>query len=245
MKRLLVLPLIVLFAACSEQSLQRTLETVNQVLDTDAPLTTNEVASGLREALVVGTGKAVDLGGLKDGFYKNPALFIPFPKEAEKIKTTALSLGLTSQVAKFEETLNRAAEQAVQEAEPIFVNAITSMTIEDAFALLKGGDNAATNYLRDKTTAQLNAAFQPKVQDAVDQVELTKYWNPLAQAYNTASTFTGGTAVNPDLTKYVTENAVEGLFTLIATEEKNIREDPAARATELLRRVFGSDEAQK
>jgi hypothetical protein len=244
MKRLLAIPLILILTACSEQSLQRTLETVNQVLDTDTPLTSGEVASGLREALVVGTGKAVDFAGVTDGFYKNPALFIPFPEEAEKIKSTAMTLGLGSQVTKFEETLNRAAEEAVKEAKPIFVKAITSMSIEDAFALLKGGDNAATNYLRSKTTAELNAAFQPKVENAVDQVELTKFWDPLAKAYNTATTFTGGEAINPDLTRYVTENAIEGLFTLIATEEANIRENPAARVNDLLQRVFGSDEAK-
>ncbi len=232
----------ILLASCSEQSLQRTLE---GVLQSESSLSTSEVTSGLKEALVKGAQDAVTVSSVKDGFYKNTSLFIPFPDEALKVKTTAMNLGLGAQVTKFEETLNRAAEAAVKEATPILVNAITSMTVEDAFGLLKGGDTAATDYLRKKTEADLLTAFRPKVQQAVDNVELTKYWNPLASAYNTASTFTGGQVVNPDLTGYVTDRAMEGLFKLIAKEEANIRANPAARGTELLRKVFGSPEATK
>jgi hypothetical protein len=231
-----------LLVACSEQTIQRTLEGV--LGQSGGGLTTTEVASGLKEALVVGAQNSVNFASVKDGFYKNPSLYIPFPEEAQKVKTTAMNLGLSSQVNKFEETLNRAAEEAVKQATPILVNAITSMTIEDAFGLLKGGENAATTYLRNKTEASLLQAFQPKVQDAVDKVELTKYWNPLASAYNTATTFTGGQAVNPDLTRYVTDHAMDGLFLLIAKEEASIRQDPAARVSDLLKKVFGSPEAK-
>lgn len=240
------IPLIaIVLLGCSQQQIQRTLDGVNDVLESDqSPLSTGEVASGLKEALVKGTNYAVDFSGVKDGFYKNPKLFIPFPAEAEKVKETALKLGLDAQVNKFEETLNRAAEQAVKEAKPIFVNAITSMTVEDAFGLLKGGDNAATDYLRRKTSAELFSKFEPKVNDAVGQVELTKYWNPLASAYNTATKFTGGGKVEPDLTEYVTNRSIDGLFKLIADEEKNIRENPGARVTDLLKKVFGSDQAK-
>jgi len=240
------IPLIaIILLGCSQQQIQRTLGDVNDILTGDqSTLTTGEVASGLKEALVKGTNYAVDFSGVKDGFYKNPRLFIPFPEEAEKVKEAALKLGLQNQVNKFEETLNRAAEQAVKEAKPIFVNAITSMTVEDAFGLLKGGDNAATDYLRRKTSAELFNKFQPKVNDAVQQVELTKYWNPLANAYNTATQFTGGQKVEPDLTEYVTNRSIDGLFKLIADEEKNIRDNPGARVTELLKKVFGSDQAK-
>ncbi len=244
MRKFIPLLALLLFS-CSQQELQRTLESANEVLNgSQGSLTTGEVTSGLKEALVKGTDYAVDFSGVKDGFYKNPRLFIPFPEEAEKVKETALKLGLDNQVTKFEETLNRAAEQAVQEAKPIFVNAITSMTVEDAFGLLKGGDNAATEYLRRKTSAELFSKFEPKVSNAVNQVELTKYWNPLANAYNTATQFTGGEKVDPDLTEYVTNRSIDGLFKLIADEEKQIREDPAARVTDILKKVFGSEAAQ-
>ncbi|NEN22570.1 DUF4197 domain-containing protein [Cryomorpha ignava] len=237
--------LAILLMGCSQQEIQRTLEGANEVLYGEGgSLTTSEVASGLKEALVKGTDYAVDFSGVKDGFYKNPRLFIPFPEEAEKVKETALKLGLTSQVNKFEETLNRAAEQAVKEAKPIFVNAITSMTVEDAFGLLKGGDNAATEYLRRKTSAELFNKFEPKVSQAVNQVELTKYWNPLANAYNSATQLTGGETIDPDLTEYVTNRSIDGLFKLIADEEKQIRENPAARVTDLLKKVFGSEAAK-
>ena len=244
MRKFIPLVAIVLLG-CTQQQIQRTMGGVNDVLSGDqGSLSTSEVASGLKEALVKGTNYAVDFSGVKDGFYKNPKLFIPFPAEAEKVKETALKLGLDSQVNKFEETLNRAAEQAVIAAKPIFINAITSMTVEDAFGLLKGGDNAATDYLRRKTSAELFSKFEPKVKDAVNQVELTKYWNPLANAYNTATKFTGGDKVEPDLTEYVTNRSIDGLFKLIADEEKNIRENPGARVTDLLKKVFGSDQAK-
>lgn len=243
MRKLIPL-LAILLMGCTQQQLQRTLNTANEVLNSgQGGLSTNEVASGLKEALVRGTDYAVNFSGVKDGFYKNPRLFIPFPAEAQKVKETAIKLGLSNQVNKFEETLNRAAEQAVMEAKPIFVNAITSMTVEDAFGLLKGGDNAATEYLRRKTSAELFNKFQPKVDQAVNQVELTKYWNPLANAYNSATQLTGGEKVDPDLTEYVTNRSIDGLFKLIADEEKQIRENPAARVSDLLKKVFGSDQA--
>jgi hypothetical protein len=114
------------------------------------------------------------------------------------------------------------------------------MTITDAFGILRGDQQAATQYLRTRTENDLTALFAPKVQEAIDKVELTKYWNPLTSAYNQASTFTGGKPVNTDLNQYVTDQAINGLFLLVADEEKKIRENPAARTSDLLRRVFGS-----
>ena len=243
MKRTFLILILIapIWISCSEQSMRRTLDTVNRSLEggSSGQLSTSEVAAGLREALVVGTGNAVDFSGVTDGFYKNPLLYIPFPPEAENVKNVALDLGLKRPVEDFERTLNRAAEVAVQKAKPIFVEAITEMTIQDAFGILNGGDHAATDYLRRKTSTQLAMAFRPEVDKAIDQVELTKYWNPLASAYNTATRFTGGEEINPDLTGYVTDQAMDGLFLLIGQEEEKIREDPAARVTELLRKVFG------
>jgi hypothetical protein len=234
--------LLILLSACSSQQIQSTLNTLNESLDPNSgTLTTQEVSAGLKEALVKGTDYAVDLSSVNNGFYKNPRLFIPFPEEAKKIKETALQLGLNSQVEKFEETLNHAAEESVKAAKPIFVNAIASMTVEDAFGLLRGGDNAATEYLKAKTSDQLFSAFKPKVDDAVKKVELTKYYDPLANAYNTATLLTGGEEIDANLTDYVTQKSIDGLFLLIADEEKKIRDDPAARVTDLLKKVFGAE----
>lgn len=199
-----------------------------------------DVIAGLREALQQGAKVSVSKASLQDGFYKNALLYIPFPPEADKVKKKALELGLDSQVNKFEETLNRAAEQASKEALDIFAVAIRDLTIQDGFAILKGEDNAATQYLKGKTEAQLRLKFKPIVDKAVASVGLTNSWEPLATAYNAASIFTGAQAVEPDLSNYVTEKAIAGLFVHVASEEKRIREDPLARGTDILQRVFGS-----
>jgi hypothetical protein len=239
----IILPLLVIalfFTSCSEESFRKTMKTVSESLETPQGLSTSEVAAGLKEALVVGTNKSVDFAGKENQFLNTPRLRIPFPAEAEKVKETAEKLGLGSQVEKFEESLNHAAEKAVSQAAPIFIEAITSMSINDAFALLKGEDNAATDYLRRSTETSLRAAFQPDVDKAINDVELTKYWQPLASAYNTASAFTGGEKVDPDLEAYVTDKAMDALFLLISEEEEKIRENPAARVTELLEKVFSA-----
>jgi hypothetical protein len=134
-------------------------------------------------------------------------------------------------------TLNRAAEEAAKRAAPIFIDAIKELTIQDAFQILRGPNDAATTYLKRKTTRRLTKAFSPVVGKAIDKVEVTKYWNPLVTQYNRVPFMK---RVNPDLDAYVTERAISGLFTLIAEEEKQIRRNPAARITDILRRVFGS-----
>jgi hypothetical protein len=147
---------------------------------------------------------------------------------------------MTAQVEKFETTLNRAAEEAAKEALPIFVDAITNMSVQDGFAILNGGNGAATKFLKDQTTAKLTTAFAPKVADAISRVKLTEYWSPIMTKYNAAMTLTGGEKINPDLNAYVTQKAIEGLFKMVEQEENKIRKDPAARVTELLAKVFGS-----
>ena len=132
-------------------------------------------------------------------------------------------------------TLNRSAETASKEAAPIFINAITSMSIADGFAILKGGDNAATNYLKEKTTGQLKIKFNPIVKEAITKVEVTKYWNPVINTYNKIPFIE---KQNPDLEDYVTTKAMDGLFLMIEKEEKAIRKDPLARVTDILKRVF-------
>ncbi len=205
-----------------------------------AGLSNADVVAGLKEALNKGAEHSVDLASVTDGFWKNERLRIPFPPEAIKVKNTLTGLGMNAQVEKFEMTMNRAAETATKEAVPVFVNAIKGMSVADGFAILRGGDHAATNFLKDKTTVELTAKFRPIVENATKQVALTSYWTPLAGAYNKASTFTGSQAVDPDLDAYVTEKAIDGLFVLVADEELKIRKDPMARTTDLLRRVFGA-----
>jgi len=229
----------VIFASCDE--LSGITETVigDGTGATAAPaLTNDEVIAGLKEALTVGINKGSGLASAVDGFNKNPAIKLPFPPDAQKVKDKAIDLGLQNKVDAFELTLNRAAEEASKEAGPIFVQAIKDMSIGDGFAILKGEDNAATNYLRDKTTNKLVSAFSPKVKEAIDKVQLTKYWTPLTKAYNQANILTGGADVNTDLNAYVTERAIKGLFMLVEKEEKNIRKDPLARATDILKKVF-------
>ncbi len=230
-----------LFMSCSDLNLGELAESIPTSLPSEeAPLSANEVGQGLKEALIQGVQKSVSLASVENGFYGNEALYIPFPEEAEKVKNTALKFGLDTQVENFERTMNRAAEEASKSATAIFVNAVKSMTIEDAFAILNGEENAASNFLMNRTRAQLQTAFAPKVQSAIEKVELTKYWEPLISKYNLTTEFTGGEPINEDLEGYITDRAIEGLFVHIRSEEKKIRENPAARASELLKRVFGS-----
>jgi hypothetical protein len=198
-------------------------------------LTNDEVIKGLKEALTIGTNNSSTSASKMDGYFKNPAIKIPFPKDAVKMKNTLESVGMKPQVDKFVLTLNRAAEEAAKEAAPIFIAAITGMSISDGFSILKGSDTAATSYLNDKTNAQLYEKFKPAVQRALQKVEITKYWNPLAVKYNKIP---GIKKQNPNLEDYVTRRAMFGLFKLIADEELKIRKDPAARVTDLLKKVF-------
>ena len=228
--------LIIGLSACEGQQVLGTLEAIQNAGATT--LSNDEVVSGLKEALRTGTERSVSIGSALDGFNKNNLIRSPFPQDAIKVKNTLMDLGLKKPVEDFEVTLNRAAEEAAKQAVPVFVDAITSMSIADGFAILKGGENAATNYLKEKTTAALIAKFRPTVEAATQKVALTSYWKPVADAYNTASILTGAKAVDPDLNAYVTQKAADGLFTLLANEEKKIRQDPLARTTELLRKVF-------
>jgi hypothetical protein len=200
-------------------------------------LTNEEVIRGLKEALSVGTNNSTTAASKVDGFYKNSLIFIPFPPEAEKIKNTVINLGMQKQVDEFVMTLNRAAEEASKEAAPVFLDAIKNMSISDGFSILRGADNAATEYLKNKTSADLTVKFTPIIKNAIEKVQVTKYWNPIITAYNKIP---GVEKQNPNLEQYITAKALEGLFKLIAGEEKKIRTDPAARINDILKKVFGS-----
>lgn len=200
-------------------------------------LTNEEVINGLKEALAVGTNNSSSLAGKLDGFYKNPRLFIPWPPEALAMKEKLVKMGFSRKIEEFELSLNRAAEEAALHASPVFVDAIKKMTVQDGFAILQGADTAATNYLRKTTYAPLKEKFMPVVQSAIEKVDVTKYWNPLVSAYNMVP---GVKKQNPDLDDYITNKTINGLMLLIADEEIKIRKDPAARVTDLLKKVFGS-----
>ncbi len=211
----------------------------NTTLNSNA-LTNPEVVNGLKEALTIGITNSVDLTSVVNGFLNNDAIRLPFPQDAIAVKEKAIEWGLDGQVKKFEETLNRAAEQAAKEALPIFKNAITQMTIHDGFTILKGGDGAATAYLKKTTEQQLKDAFRPKVLEAIQTVKLTEYWNPIVTRYNQAAPLMGYNRVNADLDEYVLNLATEGLFKMVNEQENKIRKDTGARVTELLKKVFGS-----
>ena len=200
-------------------------------------LSNEEVVKGLKEALSVGTNNSSSMASKLDGFYKNPRLFIPWPPEAAEMKARLIKMGFTKQIEEFETSLNRAAEEAALKAAPVFVDAITNMSVQDGFAILNGADTAATNYLRKTTYAPLKTNFLPIVKAAIEKVNVTSYWNPLVTAYNKVPLVK---KQNPDLDDYVTNKAIDGLMVLIADEEMKIRKDPAARVTDLLKKVFGN-----
>jgi hypothetical protein len=201
------------------------------------PLSNEEVITGLKEALSIGIKNSVNLTSATDGFLKNPEIMLPFPPDAIKVKEKALALGLSGQVEKFETTLNRAAEEATKQAIPIFIDAIKNMSVKDGFAILKGGNGAATTFLKNQTSAKLVSAFAPKVKEATSKVKLTEYWNPIITKYNA---LTLGNKIDPDLDAYITQKAIDGLFIMVAKEEDKIRLDPAARVSDILIKVFGS-----
>ncbi len=222
-----------------EQAAGIVLDTTEENTSTPA-LTNDEVIKGLKEALNVGIENAVSFTSVTNGFLNNTEIRIPFPEEAVKVKEKALEWGLDGQVEKFENTLNHAAEEATKEALPIFKDAILNMSIQDGFNILNGGDGAATQFLKENTSSQLIEAFSPKVEEAIKKVKLTEYWEPIISKYNIAMSVTGGEKLNPDLNAYVTQKAIDGLFIMVEKEENKIRKDPAARVTDILKKVFGS-----
>jgi len=196
----------------------------------------DEIIAGLKEALTVGTEKGTAMLSKENGFFGNELLKIVLPPEAQKIEKTLRSVGFGKQVDDAILTMNRGAEEACKEAAPIFVNAIKKMTVQDALGILKGADTAATGYLRNNTTATLTTAFKPIIDGALEKVGATKYWSTMVTTYNKFSM----QKINPDLSTYVTERALQGVFTQIAVEEKKIRKDPVARTSELLKKVFAN-----
>ncbi len=222
--------------ACTSAQINQTLGDINKSLGGES-LTTAEVGEGLKEALIKGISNGADLASAVDGYFKNPEIKIPFPPEVQKVEQKLRQVGLGSEVDKFVMTLNRGAEDAAKEAKPIFIAAIRQLTIQDAWSILNGADNAATDYLKRTTSGLLKEKFKPVIANSLQKVNATKYYGDIVTAYNKLPLTED---VNPNLDDYATDKAIDGLFLMIAKEEKTIREDPVARTTELLKKVFGA-----
>jgi hypothetical protein len=220
-----------------KDSLTKKAKEITHKGDKKPELTNDEVVKGLKEALTIGTNNSSGLASKMDGYYKNPRIFIPWPQEAKDMREKLMKMGMEKKIVEFETSLNRAAEEAAKKAANVFVDAITNMSLADGFAILKGNDTAATNYLRKTTYSPLEVKFMPIVKEAINTVKVTSYWNPLVTTYNKIP---GVKKQNPDLDKYVTNKAINGLMLLISDEETKIRKDPMARVTDLLKKVFGS-----
>ena len=203
-----------------------------------APLTESQASAGIKEALNKGILKAVEFASEPDGFNTNDDIHIPFPEDAILMKTTLSKFpGMNTLISTFETQLNRAAEAAAPKAKDIFLNALANISITDALTLVTSGStDAATQFLRKSTEAQLVAAFRPDISAAIDQVGAGKAYAKMTSQYNRIPLMT---PVQTDLTAYTTQKAVDGLFILLANEEGKIRKNPAARTTDLLKQVFG------
>lgn len=198
-------------------------------------LSNDDIINGLKEALTVGTQNSAKKLGAVDGFFKDAALKILMPPEAQKVTTTLRTMGMGSLVDKAILSMNRAAEDAASGVGEIFISAIKDMSITDGLKILKGGNTAATDYLKSSTTKQLTERMRPVIETSLKKTDATKYWNDVFSNYNKVS----GKKVETDLPAYVTGKAMDGIFYSVAQEEQKIRKDPAAQVTGLLKKVFG------
>jgi len=219
-----------------KKAISNPISSVQQVLSPKKDsLSTNDVIGGLKEALNKGIEKGTTQLSAVDGFFANAAIKILMPPEANKVEDGLRKIGMGNQVDAAILNMNHAAEDACKTASPIFINAIKNMSFADAWSIFRGSDNAATNYLQKQTTNELTNAFKPIIEQALIKIDATKHWNTLFTNYNRFSL----KKVNPDLTAYVTEKALSGIFYQLAIEEQKIRKDPAARTTDILKNVFG------
>jgi hypothetical protein len=237
MKKVSLLSLFLLFGLISCGQKINLGKVVNSVLS-GAPLTEAEAGEGIKEALSVGINLGADKASALDGYFKNPRIRIPFPPEVQKVEKTLRGIGLGGEVDKFILALNRGAENAAQQAKPIFISAIKQLTISDAVNILRGEKDAATQFLKRTTSVQLLQAFEPYMQKSLENTQATKYYSDLANEYNKVPFVS---KINSDLKGYATQKAIDGLFVLVAEEEAKIRENPLARTSELLKKLFGSN----
>ena len=199
-------------------------------------LSSSDIVSGLKEALSIGAQKSGDKLSATDGFFKDAAVKILLPEQIREVENKMRTLGFGKLVDNAELSMNRAAEDASKAAAPIFLDAIKKMTVTDALNILKGSDTAATGYLRKTTSPELTTAFRPVIETSLQKTDANKYWKDVFSAYNK---FTSK-PVDTDINSYVTGKALDGLFYYVAQEEVNIRKNPAARVTDILKSVFGA-----
>jgi hypothetical protein len=228
-KKILVLLIAIQFVGCAE------LQNVINQLPNGVGLSQEQIGTGLKQALDNGIKNQVSKLTSQDGFYKNDLVKILLPKELQVVDAGLRKIGLSNLADEGIKVLNRAAEDAVKTATPIFVNAVKEITFNDAENILLGNENAATNYLQTKTSENLYRSFNPVINDSFSRVGADKIWANLISKYNTIPFVA---KVNPDLTSYVTNQALKGVFTMIEIEEKGIREKVSLRTTTLLKQVF-------
>ena len=228
-KTVILIVLSFIFTSCAELQ-----QVVNQLPQTGT-ISNTDIASGLRQALDLGIDKQVTKLTQKDGFFKNELVKILLPEELQKVDKTLRNIGLGSLADEGLKILNRAAEDAVKEATPIFINAVKDITFNDAKNILLGNDNAATQYLTTRTQSQLYEKFKPVINSSFSKVGADKIWTNLIDKYNKLPLTNN---VNPDLTDHVTNEALKGVYTMIAVEEKEIRNKVSSRTTSLLKKVF-------
>lgn len=233
---LLSTTLLLTLSSCDAQNPSRFGNILKEVASGSGNPSALEIGMGIKQALEIGASQGADRLSAKDGFMGNMAIKLLFPPEAAKIESTLRGLGLNSLCDNVVLSLNRAAEGAVKEAKPIFISAIKQMTITDATNILLGNSNAATEYFKRVTTAQLMEKFNPIITKNLSSVGATKYWGDATSRYNMIPLVK---KVNPDLSDYVTQKAIDGLFMEIAQEELKIRGNLDARSTPVLKKVFG------
>jgi len=236
-----VFMLIGIFGACSSQAgvsdfLQEAQKSLG-VGQSQPAAGEADIAAALKQALEIGSARAVQIVSQPNGYYENPQIKIPLPSAVEKVEGIVRTAGYGSEIDALELSMNRAAERAAPEAKAIFVDTIKQMSFSDAKKILEGPDNEATLYFKEKTGAQLQQKFKPIVHDTMSEVGVTRDYQDL-EAKMQSVPFAG--SLSFDLDQYVTGKALDGLFFMLAQEEKKIREDPAARATDLLKKVFGN-----
>ncbi|WJS97011.1 DUF4197 domain-containing protein [Flavobacterium johnsoniae] len=232
MKKIILLAFAFSLTSCAQ--VQQTLNQLPQIAS-QLPVGNADIASGLKEALNKGITQQVSKLTAVDGFYKNEAVKILMPEELQKVDATLRKVGLSSLADEGIKMLNRAAEDAVKEATPIFVTAVKNMSFTDAKNILLGNDSAATTYLQGSTTTALYGKFNPVIKSSFEKVGADVVWKNIITKYNTIPLVK---KVNPDLTDYTTTQALSGVFKMIAVEEKEIRNNISARTTPLLKSVF-------
>ena len=217
--------------------LKKAAEKVNKELINKNPFSEEEAAKALKETLNKGIGEGVNVLSVKDGYFANPKVKIPFPKNVTKVADKLKKLGMQKQVDEVVLSINRAAEDAANSAKPIFVDAIKKMSIKDAIGIVKGNKTAGTDYLNRNTNSALANTFKPIIKTSLEKVNATKHWESVMNTYNKIPFVE---KVNPELETYVTEKAISGLFFMLAQQEIAIRENPKERTSALLKKVFGN-----